>query len=127
MVSVVSLILISHLHHSFVLFLNWFRISEVKRSIISQALLNRHNNYTRWPSEILHEIMHEKSGASVKEPAHQCRRCKRHRFDPWVKKIPWRRSWQPTAVFLPGESLGKRGLVGYSPRGHKESDTTEAT
>ena len=41
----------------------------------------------------------------------------------WVGKIPWRRAWQ----FLPGESQGQRSLVGYSPRGHKESDTTEPT
>ena len=40
-------------------------------------------------------------------------------------KIPWRRKWQPTPVFLPGESHGGRGLVDCSPRGHKESDTTE--
>ena len=39
--------------------------------------------------------------------------------------MPWRRDWQPTAVFLPGESHGQRGLVGYSPRGCTESDTTE--
>ena len=39
--------------------------------------------------------------------------------------IPWRREWQPTPVFLPGESQGQRRLVGYSPWGHKESDTTE--
>ena len=47
------------------------------------------------------------------------------RFDPWVRKIPWRRKWQPTAVFLPGKSHGLRFLVGYSPWGRKESDTTE--
>ena len=46
-------------------------------------------------------------------------------FDPWVGKIPWRRKWQPTLVFLPGESHGQRSLVGYSPYGHKESDMTE--
>ena len=46
-------------------------------------------------------------------------------FDPWVGKIPWRRKWQPTSVFLPGEFHGPRSLVGYSPRGLKESDTTE--
>ena len=51
----------------------------------------------------------------------------RYRFDLWVGKIPWRRAWQPTAVFLPGESHGQRSLVGYSPRGHKESDMTEVT
>ena len=45
----------------------------------------------------------------------QCRRCKGCGFDPWVKKMPWRRAWQPTPVFLPGESHGQRSLVGYSP------------
>ena len=48
-----------------------------------------------------------------------------HRFNLWVRKIPWRRKWQPTPVLLPGESHGRRSLVGYSPRGRKESDTTE--
>ena len=42
--------------------------------------------------------------ASGKEPACQCRRSKRHGFDSWVGKIPWRRAWQPTPIFLPGES-----------------------
>ena len=42
-------------------------------------------------------------------------------------KIPWNRKWEPTPVFLPGKSNGQKGLVGYSPRGHKESDTTEHT
>ena len=46
-------------------------------------------------------------------------------LDPWVKKISWRRKWQPTPVFLPGESHGQRGLVGPSPYGGTESDTTE--
>ena len=46
-------------------------------------------------------------------------------IDPWVGKIPWRRKWQPTLVFLPGESHGWRNLVGYSPQGRKELDTTE--
>ena len=40
-------------------------------------------------------------------------------------KIPWRRAWQPTPVFLPGEFHGQRSLAGYSPWGHKESDMTE--
>ena len=43
----------------------------------------------------------------------------------WVRKIPWRRKWQPTPVFVPGESHGQRSLAGYSPWGRKESDTTE--
>ena len=64
---------------------------------------------------------------SVKEHTCQCRRC---RFNPWVRKIPWRRKrrkWQPTPVFLPGKFHGQKSLVGCSPRGCKESDTTEHT
>jgi len=44
------------------------------------------------------------------------------RFDLWVGKIPWRRKWLPTPVFLPGEFHEQRSLASYSPRGHKESD-----
>jgi len=54
-------------------------------------------------------------GATGKESACQCRRPKRHGFSPGVRKIPWRRAWQPTPVFLPGESHGQRSLVGYGP------------
>ena len=50
-----------------------------------------------------------------KESTCQWRRCKTCGFHLWVKKIPWRRKWQPTPVFLPGESHGERNLVGYSP------------
>ena len=64
-------------------------------------------------------------GTSGKEPACQCRSHKRRRLDPWVQKIPWRRKWQPTPGFLPGESHGQRSLAGYSPWGRKESDMTE--
>ena len=46
-------------------------------------------------------------------------------FDPWVRKIPWRRKWQPTPVFWPGKFHGQRSLVGYSPWGHNESDTQQ--
>ena len=46
-------------------------------------------------------------------------------FDPWVKKIPWRRAWQPTPVFLSGESHRQRSLAGYSPWGHKDWDMTK--
>ena len=53
---------------------------------------------------------------SGKEFTHQCRRL---RFSPWIGKIPWRRKWQPTPVFLPGKFHGQRSLEGYSPRGHK--------
>ena len=52
-----------------------------------------------------------------KEPTCQYMRQKRHEFDSWVGKIPWRRAWQPTPVFLAGESPGWRSLAGYSPQG----------
>ena len=51
-------------------------------------------------------------GTSRKESASQCRRCDRCRLDLWVGKISWRRKWQPTPVFFPGESHGQRRLVG---------------
>ena len=60
-------------------------------------------------------------GAGGKEVTCHCRRCMRHGLNPWVGKIPWRRKWQPTPIFLPGESHGQSSLVGY----HKESDVTE--
>ena len=54
-------------------------------------------------------------GASGKEPACQYRRCKSHRFDPWVRKNPWRNTWQSIPAFSPGESHGQSSLVGYGP------------
>ena len=62
---------------------------------------------------------------SSKESTCHGRKCRRLGFDPWVRKIPWRREWQPTLVFLPGRSHGQRNLVGYSPWDRKESDTTK--
>jgi len=53
-------------------------------------------------------------GANGKKPICQCRRCKKHGFDPRVMKIPFRRAWQPTPVFLPGESLWTEESAGYS-------------
>ena len=59
---------------------------------------------------------------SNKEPTCQCRRC---RFYPWVRKIPWSRKWLPTPVFLPAKSHGHTSLAGYNPWGCKESNMTE--
>ena len=70
---------------------------------------------------ILYFIGDFPGGASGKGPACQ------FGLDPWVGKIPWKRAWQPTPVFWPGESRGQRSLAGYSPWGHQESDMTEAT
>ena len=96
----------------------WVRISWMrkhrKRALFHMKL--RENTILLPPKYML--------SASAKEPARQCQRCKSHGLDPWVGKIPWRRKWQPTPVFLPGESHGQRSLAGYSPWGHKESDTT---
>ena len=66
-------------------------------------------------------------GAVGKESACQCRRHKKHRFDPWVGKIPWRGKWQPSLGFLPGKFHRQRRLAGPSPWGGKELDTTEHT
>ena len=76
-----------------------------------------------WVTELnwteLNELLWASQWLSGKESTCQCRR---HRFDPWVGKISWRRKWQPTPVFLPGEYYGQRSLTGYSPCGCKESD-----
>ena len=75
-------------------------------------------------------------GTSDKDPTCQCRRHKRLGFAPWVGKIPWKREWQPTLVFLPGESHGQRspdGLQSAGPRmgshrvRHSGSDLTWKT
>ena len=95
-------------------------------TVLIQVLSNRQDllfqdektkvKVTRFPVELV-----------GKEPTGQCRRHRRLRFDPWVGKIFWRRAWRHISIFLPGKSSGQRSLVGYSPWGHKESDTTEAT
>ena len=54
-----------------------------------------------------------------------CLQCRRPRFNPWVRKMPWRRKWLCSPVFLPGGSHEQRSLVGYSSWGHKEPDLTE--
>ena len=59
---------------------------------------------------------------SGKESTCQCRK---HSFDPWIRKIPWRRKWQPTVVFLPGKSHGQEDLADYSLWSRKVLDTTE--
>ena len=65
------------------------------------------------------------NGSAGQESACQCRRHRRCNFHPWVRKIPCRRAWQPTPVFLLGKSHGQRSLVGYNPQDCKGLDTTE--
>ena len=69
--------------------------------------------------------MHISLGGSEGKSKSVCLQYGRPRLDPWVRKIRWRRKWQSTLVLLPGKSHGQRSLVGYSPWGHKELDTTE--
>ena len=79
--------------------------------------------------KICNLLTHDKDfsgGGGGKESACQYRRHKRRGFDPWVGKIPWRRAWQPTPVFLPGESHGQGRLAGCSAW-LAQSDTPEAT
>ena len=82
---------------------------------------------TYWPGEFLFQypiilLFHT---VHVAQMVKRLPQCGRPGFDPWVGKISWTRKWQPTPVFLPGKLHGWRSLVGYSPWGHKESDTTE--
>ena len=63
-------------------------------------------------------------GSDGKKKKKICLQCRRPRFHPWVRKIHCRREWLPTPVYLPREFYGQRSLAGYSPWGHKESDTT---
>ena len=103
----------------------WVFFLQVRRS----DRVRRQANSFRRPSKPFQSLTHLAcfpGSASGKEPACQCRRQKRLRFNPWVGKIPWRRAWQPTPAFLPGESHGPRSLAGYT-WGCKELDTTEAT
>ena len=76
-------------------------------------------------------LMEFLGSSAGKELTCQCGRCKRWRFNPWVRMIPWRRKWQPTLLFLPGKFHRQRSLAGYSPwqaTAHdcKESDTASA-
>ena len=66
-------------------------------------------------------------GTGGKEPTCQCRRHERFGFSPWVGKIPWRRAWQPTPIFMPRESHRQRSPVSYSLWGCTEWDMTEVT
>ena len=76
-------------------------------------------------SASLNSLLSEPPGKPLKNLPASVGDCERCGCDPWVGKIPWRRAWQPTPVFLPGEPHGQRSLVGYSPESHTEVDTIE--
>ena len=79
------------------------------------------------PSIGSHRVGHDWSdlAVAVAQRVKHLLACRRPRFDPWARKIPCRRKWQSTPVFLPGEFHGLRSLAGYSPWGCRELDMTE--
>ena len=95
---------------------------------VNQPLFSTHFPTTLFfPNLILYFELNKSLLANSVHPSNYpgSRQCGKPGFDPWVRKILWRRKWQPTPVLLPGKSHGQRSVVGYSPWGHKESDTTE--
>ena len=114
--------------------LNWTELNYVTYYFLCQWYLPKENNpeekeYNKCIQGITSNRVRSifPGGASGKVSTCQCRRRKKHGFNPRVGKIPWRRARQPTPVFLPGKSHGQRSLVGYHPWGHKELDMTEVT
>ena len=100
--------------------------SAIKNKLPIQLLVQANeyesqNNYADWKSQTerntyyMNPLTGFPGGASGKEPTCQCKRQKRHGFDPWIWKIPWRRTWKLTVVILPGEFHGQRSLEGCSP------------
>ena len=90
-----------------------------QRELLCKGLVAREPSVARTAHALICRCIYRASG---KESACQFGGHQRWGYDPWVRKIPWRRAWQPTPVFLPRES---RSLVGYNPWGRKELDTTE--
>ena len=91
-----------------------YRVSGLTKS---QTLLSKYTQHTQgrvW-GFIGGSVVKKKK----KKNTCQCRRYKRWWFNPWVGKIPWKKAWQPTPVFLPGESHEQRKLMGYCPLGCK--------
>ena len=97
-------------------------IASLRNVILRLTEANKHLKI-KWPLKpqalLLACLRLIPGGASGKEPACQCTRHNRWGFNPWVGKIPWRREWLPTPVFLPGEFHGQRSQAGYSPWDHK--------
>ena len=87
-----------------------------------QYIKLNHSDFVRSPKR-----RHFPGVSAGKEHVCQCKRPERHRFDPCVRKIPWRKKWQPAPIFLLEKFHGQRSLVGYSPWDHRESDMTEDT
>ena len=95
---------------------------QLSTSFLGSSWLDKELNSTKERSQPDSLFLFVGLGERIHLP---CRRCWRWGFNPWVGKIPWRRKWQPTSVFLPEKSHGQRSLLGYSSKGWKELDRTE--
>ena len=96
----------------------WYRngrVSSWPRSSVPMLLSTSPNSYSSLTAQLKYEFFCETFPVWLRI----CLQCRRCTFNPWIWKIPWRREWQPTPVFLPRESHGQRRVVGYSPWGHK--------
>ena len=102
----------THIHHKFIYI---ERIFYEQRSLAGYRLWDHKESQT-WLSMRTHTHTH--LWASLVTRYYKiCLQCRRHGFSLWVRKIPWRRKWQLTPVFLPGKSHGQRSLVGYKVHG----------
>ena len=93
--------------------------------IVIDILIPEGRKWNRHRKEFLVLMIFRNWPSRIPFPGGSDGKCGRPGFDPWVGKIFWRRAWQPTPVFLPGESHGQRSLQDCSPWGRKELDTTE--
>ena len=98
------------------------RLKRLSSSRSSSTSMRRTSKYADWKLSFTDRFKHDTAG---KESAYWGRSHERCEFDPCVRKIPWRRKWQSTPVFLPGEFHGQKSLERYSSWGSKESDKTE--
>ena len=96
----------------------------VNKAPVLVYFLNYLNALT-WCIKIILGIYGLPRWRSGKESACQCRRCGRRRFDPWIRKIPWRRKWQPSLLLLPEKILWTEEYGRLHPWGHKVPDTTK--
>ena len=111
----------SNEHPGLVSRMDWLDLLAIQG--ILKSLLQHHSSKASTPCQIT--LKHSKRFPGGSDSKRICLQHRRIRFDPWVGKIPWRRAWQPTPLFLPGEFRGQRSLKGHSPWGRKEPDTTE--
>ena len=100
------------------------RLDEAQAGI---KIAGRNINNLRYADDFTTSTIGLPGGTSGTELPCQCMGLKRPGLDPWVRKISWRRKWQPTPVFLPGESYGLRSLASYIPWSCKRSNITEVT